>query len=151
SLRSILAVLSRLREQLPDARRLPRQIAKALVPKPYRAPVKAVGRAGKRVCRRAIEFMVEQPAWAVRGVTERLALRTKKTARAIKRLWDGSIVWTEPWPSDLPLVSVIIPCFNYGHFIDDALRSVYRQTLSDFEIIIVEGGSTDGFTVQKVR
>src|SRR5262249_56536936 len=71
SFRSILALLSRFREQLPDASRLPRQIAKALIPKPYRAPVKAVGRAGKRVCKRVIEVLVEQPTWAMRGVTER--------------------------------------------------------------------------------
>jgi glycosyltransferase involved in cell wall biosynthesis len=49
----------------------------------------------------------------------------------------------DPWPADRPLVSVIIPCFNYGHFIADAVDSVLDQTLANIEVIVVEGGSTD--------
>ncbi|RZL68531.1 MAG: glycosyltransferase [Variovorax sp.] len=48
----------------------------------------------------------------------------------------------EPWPADRPLVSVVIPCFNYGHLIEEAIRSVESQTFTDIEIIVVEGGST---------
>ena len=41
------------------------------------------------------------------------------------------------------LVSIIIPCFNQGKFIDEALLSVYNQSYSNWECIIINDGSTD--------
>jgi glycosyltransferase involved in cell wall biosynthesis len=52
---------------------------------------------------------------------------------------------------DAPLVSVIIPCFNYGRFLTEAIDSVLAQTLTDTEIIVVEGGSTDNETFEIVK
>lgn len=40
-------------------------------------------------------------------------------------------------------VSVIIPCFNQGRFLAEAVASVQRQTVADWECIIVNDGSTD--------
>jgi len=42
-----------------------------------------------------------------------------------------------------PLVSVIIPCFNHGKFLPDAVASVRSQNYAATEIIIIDDGSTD--------
>ena len=40
-------------------------------------------------------------------------------------------------------ISVIIPTFNREHFVQKAIKSVLEQTYTDFELIIVDDGSTD--------
>lgn len=44
---------------------------------------------------------------------------------------------------DLPIVSVIIPCFNHAKYLGETLDSLLAQTLINWEAIIVNDGSTD--------
>jgi glycosyltransferase involved in cell wall biosynthesis len=46
----------------------------------------------------------------------------------------------------LPRVTVVIPCFNQGQYVDEAVSSVLSQTFTDLEIVIVDDGSTDRAT-----
>lgn len=50
----------------------------------------------------------------------------------------------------MPAVSIVIPCYNGGRFLEALLASIERQSFRDFETIIVDDGSTDAVTVQKL-
>lgn len=58
----------------------------------------------------------------------------------------------------LPVVSVIVPSYNYAHYLPATLQAVLGQTFTDFECLVVEDGSTDnslelarGFAAQDAR
>ena len=43
----------------------------------------------------------------------------------------------------MPLISIVIPLYNKERFIKETLNSVFNQTFLDYEIIIINDGSTD--------
>jgi glycosyltransferase involved in cell wall biosynthesis len=46
----------------------------------------------------------------------------------------------------MPLVSIIIPCFNQARFVAQAVESALQQDYEPLEVIVVDDGSTDGLT-----
>ena len=43
-----------------------------------------------------------------------------------------------------PLISIVMPAYNHERFVGPAIEGVLNQSLDDFELVIVDDGSTDG-------
>jgi glycosyltransferase involved in cell wall biosynthesis len=50
-----------------------------------------------------------------------------------------------------PELTIVVPCYNGGRFFDQMFASLDRQTFRNFEIIIVDDGSTDADTKARLQ
>ena len=107
-----------------------------------RAPDSVVGVVNK--------FLPDRMRDQIRSVSDwdwdREEARQRKAVR-----WDAvrdRIAAGELEENPSPKVTIVIPCFNQGEFIDDALLSIFEQTEDDYDIVIIDDGSDDGETPQ---
>jgi len=56
-----------------------------------------------------------------------------------------------PCLSGTPKVSIVIPCYNSGHFLLDAIKSCADQSYRNFEIVVVNDGSDESLTLQLLQ
>ncbi len=69
-------------------------------------------------------------------------------AKVRKRLTKPIVINQQPWSG--PLVSVIVTCYNYGAYLDQVLGCLEAQSWPNFEIILIDDGSTDPETIAQV-
>ena len=49
---------------------------------------------------------------------------------------------------ELPLVSVIIPCYNHEIYIEECIESIFNQTYKNIEVIVIDDLSTDNSVME---
>lgn len=81
------------------------------------------------------------------------AYRNRVNASAVASAQEGGVHEAfplRPLNPHQPLISVVIPCFNYGSYVTAAVDSILSQTVDNVEVIVVDGGSTDGITRERL-
>jgi glycosyltransferase involved in cell wall biosynthesis len=90
----------------------------------------------------------------VTDVTERLAALPPPPPGKMGWPWvaeaQSALQATRGSDADWPRMTVVIPCLNHVHYVEETLRSILLQGYPDLELIIIDGGSTDG-TLEIIR
>src|SRR5208337_917043 len=85
--------------------------------------------------------MAEPGARPDRGCSQAVVWLTRaRNARPDSRTLDENVAGGDM----VPKVSVIMAVYNGERFVREAIDSILTQTFGDFELIVVDDGSTDG-------
>ena len=84
-----------------------------------------------------------------RGLIRISALSAAWLAKVRNRSIEPVEINRQLWPG--PLVSVIVTCYNYGTYLDRVLACLEAQSWRNFEIILIDDGSTDSATITRVE
>ena len=107
-------------------------------------------RATKSILKLPVYYLKEGIIKILPKATTRVLVRQKRLLKEIvkKRLSRNkspiiSYIDIIKWNKNIPLVAVIIPYYNRASTIDETLQSLLLQTYTNFEVIVVDDGSTD--------
>ncbi|MBO72216.1 MAG: hypothetical protein CMD35_01245 [Flavobacteriales bacterium] len=87
------------------------------------------------------EYSLDDIAKYFSNNPEKSLINSTIQQRAIPKKFDTSVNWSSILEN--PLVSVYITCFNYADYVGEAIHSVLNQSFQDYELLIIDDGSTD--------
>ena len=117
--------------------------------------VARAARAGLRwlpapVARLAVRMLPKAAKDRFRRVASWPAEAERRDALARRAAVDRAIASGQFEELDTPHVTVVVPCFDQGRYLPDALVSVFEQTYDSWEVVVVDDGSTDPETVRTI-
>jgi glycosyltransferase involved in cell wall biosynthesis/regulator of replication initiation timing len=88
------------------------------------------------------------------GLAPGMRVDPRTTELRVRLRADYEISGRPPLDSEydsIPLVSVVIPCYNYGYYLEDAILSAMMACSYPMEILVVDDGSTDADSISTVE
>jgi GT2 family glycosyltransferase len=71
-------------------------------------------------------------------------LENAKLRTVLPKGAEVKVVHPERWTGRRPSATVVIPCYNYGHYVTACVQSVLEQDDVDVDIIVIDDASPDG-------
>lgn len=99
------------------------------------------------LAQKLIELMQQPDTWYLLGLNARARIEADFNRQIqtdkLERLFDQVIKAHEKEQNEKPFFSIIIPTYNRERFLGRAIKSVLQQSCRDYELIVVDDGSTD--------